>query len=905
MPLPLSSSALSPPLPPPTIAPSAPPLRTAASPLAIPSSFRCPLTSQVMHDPVATSDGQVYERSAIEEWLRHGLRTSPLTGLELESRNVIPQPALRAAIEAFMLHPSTPAEVATGYAPEPGIGHQLRDPSPSHIAGPERESPAPQAGRGGHSAAGLAQPCGQEVEQRRPLEPCYSRKDHGAEVRRLLDGLQAELLRAKEDAAANASTLVEPIEIARQVLSSSDPQVLVGPQRAAQRIVRCTGIAEHVSEGISARSNTPCIGIQHVRIQPPVCESSAMSKLGHGYAGGVQSACRESSPTATPKSNGGFSSPVRADPIPSPALGSARGATGVAAATTTTRTSPERQRRSPSRAGSPAQVVVALTAADTCRDSSHRRPHSRSPSEGFVPLSTAADAGALDVARSSASRLPTNRGTRRGGSPGHGGWHCRGPTARSESPTAAACRNVKLGGASTSRPAATEVVGMQWRTTPRRPGQAWVTEQMSSSVAAPASSMGMAAPNGARPATLGRGARPASPGSSVALAPQVLMSSTPSMPRFQRGVAVAAGSRQKAPQSPPPGNRSSGALIGSARHMVPSPARGGASGIGVATRQRVAQCQSPGSSQGGTSANTPAAEKRTPLVSPWSRPTLVASPGSAVRQDLIPVLDEAGRTPLMHAAREGNVAALQHQIASGTAVDAIDECRCTALMYAATYGHVEAVLFLVEQGAAVEATSQDGWTPLITAAYSGHVNVVRCLLANGANIEAADERGWTSLMHVAFSGDSESLQCLLEHRANIGVLDSDGRSALAYAALNGHTENVRCLLQDGDRSPTGTEGAAWSDGQRDMALLFAAIHGRAEVVRLLLGGTSTAPETRRAALKLAADHGHAATVVLLQQTEKGAAAPSSKPELASPASATVPMPTQTLGESGRLPRTPG
>lgn len=101
------------------------------------------------------------------------------------------------------------------------------------------------------------------------------------------------------------------------------------------------------------------------------------------------------------------------------------------------------------------------------------------------------------------------------------------------------------------------------------------------------------------------------------------------------------------------------------------------------------------------------------------------------------------------------------------------------------------------------------------------------------------------------------------------------------------------------------EGVSWSDGQRDMALLFAAIHGRAEVVRLLLEGASTAPETRRAALKLAADHGHAATVVLLQQTEKGVAVLSSKPEVASPPSVTVPLPTHTFGENGRLPRTPG
>ena len=41
--------------------------------------FSCPITLTKMSDPVVTSDGQTYERTAIEDWLKtHD--TSPLTG---------------------------------------------------------------------------------------------------------------------------------------------------------------------------------------------------------------------------------------------------------------------------------------------------------------------------------------------------------------------------------------------------------------------------------------------------------------------------------------------------------------------------------------------------------------------------------------------------------------------------------------------------------------------------------------------------------------------------------------------------------------------------------------------------------------------------------------------------------
>lgn len=45
----------------------------------IPAEFCCPITTDIMHDPVVAEDGFTYERSAIERWMVQGNMTSPMT----------------------------------------------------------------------------------------------------------------------------------------------------------------------------------------------------------------------------------------------------------------------------------------------------------------------------------------------------------------------------------------------------------------------------------------------------------------------------------------------------------------------------------------------------------------------------------------------------------------------------------------------------------------------------------------------------------------------------------------------------------------------------------------------------------------------------------------------------------
>eukprot|EP00435_Cladocopium_sp_Y103_P024119 s53_g5.t2 len=64
-------------------------------------SFRCPISQEVMREPVVTCDGQTYEKQNIQEWFRRGTQTSPLTNLPLDSKEVVPNLALRQAVADF------------------------------------------------------------------------------------------------------------------------------------------------------------------------------------------------------------------------------------------------------------------------------------------------------------------------------------------------------------------------------------------------------------------------------------------------------------------------------------------------------------------------------------------------------------------------------------------------------------------------------------------------------------------------------------------------------------------------------------------------------------------------------------------------------------------------------------
>ncbi|RAL46144.1 unnamed protein product [Cuscuta campestris] len=64
----------------------------------IPDDFRCPISLELMKDPVIVSTGQTYERSCIEKWIEAGHSTCPKTQQPLTHNILTPNYVLRSLI---------------------------------------------------------------------------------------------------------------------------------------------------------------------------------------------------------------------------------------------------------------------------------------------------------------------------------------------------------------------------------------------------------------------------------------------------------------------------------------------------------------------------------------------------------------------------------------------------------------------------------------------------------------------------------------------------------------------------------------------------------------------------------------------------------------------------------------
>ncbi|KAJ7297748.1 hypothetical protein O6H91_Y038900 [Diphasiastrum complanatum] len=67
----------------------------------LPEDFKCPISLELMNDPVILATGQTYNRSSIQRWLDAGHRSCPKTKQELKDTKLIPNYALRSLIHQW------------------------------------------------------------------------------------------------------------------------------------------------------------------------------------------------------------------------------------------------------------------------------------------------------------------------------------------------------------------------------------------------------------------------------------------------------------------------------------------------------------------------------------------------------------------------------------------------------------------------------------------------------------------------------------------------------------------------------------------------------------------------------------------------------------------------------------
>lgn len=173
---------------------------------------------------------------------------------------------------------------------------------------------------------------------------------------------------------------------------------------------------------------------------------------------------------------------------------------------------------------------------------------------------------------------------------------------------------------------------------------------------------------------------------------------------------------------------------------------------------------------------------------------------SVVRHEFISDVNKTfdnGRTKLMVAAKNGDLALIENLIYSGAQIEAKDNDGWTALMYASRFQtNVDVIKTLLLYGASVNAKNNYGITPLLLASgFSSNPDIVSVLLENFTpNSEAARS---AFIYAISNYNGTNVLNVFFNKKVPINV-PYEGKTALMYACeTNKDTRIISWLLSKG------------------------------------------------------------------------------------------------------------
>lgn len=169
---------------------------------------------------------------------------------------------------------------------------------------------------------------------------------------------------------------------------------------------------------------------------------------------------------------------------------------------------------------------------------------------------------------------------------------------------------------------------------------------------------------------------------------------------------------------------------------------------------------------------------------------------SAAASDMLPVYARPLDRELIEAAGRGDSARIKQLLTAGAHANAIDEWRNTPLLSAAREGQVESARLLLDAGAEVDGRG-GAMPPLAAAALRGHAIMVRLLLRHGARVDAPGANGLTALMNAVKLNQPEVARVLLEGGADTRVRDRDGQTLLGVAVHANFPEMLSLLVAHG------------------------------------------------------------------------------------------------------------
>jgi uncharacterized protein len=231
-----------------------------------------------------------------------------------------------------------------------------------------------------------------------------------------------------------------------------------------------------------------------------------------------------------------------------------------------------------------------------------------------------------------------------------------------------------------------------------------------------------------------------------------------------------------------------------------------------------------------------------------------------------------GLTPLLFAAREGNLETVKALLQAGADVNQTSEFGWTALLVATQNRYYQMGVYLLDHGADPNIANEGGWSPLYLATDNrnieggdyptrkpdmDHLEYIERLLAAGANTNIRmhsstetrtvfthqwlNEEGATPFLRAAQSGDLVLLKLLLEHGADPMIATDYNVTPLMVACGIGWVEGVTyewSAQQTYDAVKflvdLGADVNAQDTLDRRTALMGAAHKGRNDVIELLV-----------------------------------------------------------------------
>jgi len=259
-------------------------------------------------------------------------------------------------------------------------------------------------------------------------------------------------------------------------------------------------------------------------------------------------------------------------------------------------------------------------------------------------------------------------------------------------------------------------------------------------------------------------------------------------------------------------------------------------------------------------------------------------------------VSEKGDTPLLFAARNGNIEHVQLLLAAKANVDWRNNGGASALFLACQGGHAACANALIKAGSVVDAMSTTQATPSFIAAQKGHADCLQLLIEAKANLNipaqvsavaggghspldmgslsrqlsnvstesieggmGADGRyvmpsksGVTPTFIAAQQGNVDALRLLIKARANIDTPTNGGVTPVCIAAAEGHGPSLQALIDAGANVNTVTTGGV-------TPVYIAAQKGQAESLRILVNASAncnTPTNDGSSAVFIAAQEGH-------------------------------------------------